>query len=291
MEIIAQIKDVSKQFGKIEALNSLSLEVKRGEAVALLGPNGAGKSTALSILVGLRQPSSGSVSLFGNPAGSAKAMSKIGVTPQVADFPDQITPREILQLAAAHFENPRPIDELINTFQLEKLANRQMRGFSGGERRKLALALSFIGNPKLIILDEPTSGLDAAGQKHFQQIAKDFVKQGGSLLLTSHYWQEIENIANRITMIDAGKTILSGVVSDIKAAVGLARISFSIKSPTKFVKENFQQQNNRYSMVSKDTDATIRQLVKQNELFTDLSIVPLALDEALEIYQKQNERN
>ena len=131
------------------------------------------------------------------------------------------------------------MDQLIETFGLTKLADRRIQGFSGGERRRVALALCFAGNPELVILDEPTTGLDAQGQKDFSIMANQFVADGGSLMLTSHYWLEIETIANHIVMIDNGITVMDGTIADIKSAFALNHISFSSDKPGAHIKKNF----------------------------------------------------
>lgn len=292
MEIVAKFNSVTKKFDEVTAVNSLSFELRKGESLALLGPNGAGKSTALTILQGLRQPDTGVAQLFGYPAGSKKAMEKVGVTPQATDFPTQVTPVELLELASTHFRNPRKISDVIEEFNLEGLASRQLRGFSGGEKRKVSLALCFVGNPELVILDEPTTGLDAQGQRYFQNIFRQFVNRGNSLILTSHYWQEIEHIADRIIMIDKGKTIMSGKISDIKSAVGLNSISFQCPNPNDFITETFTLSNKKWSTISNNADKIVTQLVNSGEKFSELNISPVPLDEALNIYRKnQVEQN
>jgi len=285
METVAKITSVTKKFGKVTALSDLTMEVKRGQAVALLGPNGAGKSTAISILQGLRKPTSGTAELFGYSAGSPQAMQKVGVTPQAADFPDQVTPRELLRLATSHFIEPHSIDYLIETFGLAKTIDRRIHGFSGGEKRRIALALCFAGNPELVILDEPTTGLDAKSQLEFQAIAQQFINKGGSMVLTSHYWPEIEGIADHITMIDEGNTVLTGAIADIKAAVGLSRIKLKSNNPGTFVTQNFIQHGAYWSCIADDSDITAKQLIKANEEFSELSITPIGLDEALDVYR------
>ncbi len=285
METVAKISSVTKQFGKITALKDLTMEVKRGQAVALLGPNGAGKSTAISILQGLRKPTSGTAQLFGHPAGSPQAMQKVGVTPQTADFPVQVTPRELLKLATSHFDEPHSIDYLIETFGLAKTIDRRIHGFSGGEKRRIALALCFAGNPDLVILDEPTTGLDAQSQLDFQVIAQQFIKNGGSMVLTSHYWPEIEGIADHITMIDAGKTVLTGAIADIKAAVGLSRIKLKSPNPGAFISANFIQQGSHWTNIADDSDTHIKQLISSGEQFSELTVMPIGLDEALDVYR------
>lgn len=285
MEVVARFNSITKHFGKVTALSSLSLEVRKGQAIALLGPNGAGKSTALSIIQGTRKPSSGTAQLFGLLPGSKDAMQQVGIMPQSIDFPTQVTPLELLEMAVAHYKNPRKIDDLIEEFNLDEIANRQIRGFSGGEKRRVALALCFAGSPKLVILDEPTTGLDAQGQKKFQLMAKQFVKEGGSIILTSHYWQEIEFIADSITMIDRGKTVMSGRIADIKSAVGLSNISFNCQNPSEFVTKSFKLIDGKWSAISDEADKIVVGLVKNNVKFSALNINPIALDEALEIYR------
>jgi len=287
MPIIASLSNVSKTFGNDQVLKDLSFTVKKGQSIALLGPNGAGKSTALSILLGLRQATSGTSEIFGGSSGSANAMKRVGVTPQAIDFPPLITPSEILDFTINHFENPHKKDYLIKTFGLEKLANRRMQGFSGGERRRVAIALCFAGNPELVVLDEPTSGLDAKGQREFQTIVRNFVKTGGSVILTSHYWQEIENISDHIIMIDKGKTVLSGDVVEIKTTVNINRVSFSCASPNKFTKDNFTLKNGEYTLTTSNSDDVILQLVNSGQKFSHLKITPRTLEEAIEIYRKE----
>jgi ABC-2 type transport system ATP-binding protein len=284
--IVAGFKNVSKKFGSVTALKNLSLEVKQGQAVALLGPNGAGKSTALSMLQGLRQPTSGTVQVFGEKPGTPAAMARIGVTPQATDFPPQVTPRELIQFTAAHFTDPRRSDQLIETFGLNKLADRRVQNFSGGELRRVALALCFAGNPELIILDEPTTGLDAQGQKDFSIIANQFVADGGSLMLTSHYWLEIESIANHIVMIDNGETVMDGTIADIKSAFGLNHISFNSDKPGPHTKKHFTKEHGSWGMLTNDSDTQIRDLINSGDPFSNLKVTPRDLEEAIAIYRQ-----
>lgn len=281
MAIVAKLVNVSKHFGNLHALDSLTLNVHKGQAIALLGPNGAGKSTALNILLGLRQPNSGKVELFGQTPGARTAMEKIGVTPQNTDFPPQLTPRELLEFATAHFPKPHTLDYLVETFRLASLASRRIAGFSGGERRRVALAMCFAGRPELVILDEPSAGLDTEGQKHFQDIANRYVADGGALILTSHYWAEIENIANHIVMIDKGKTVMDGTISRIKSAFGLSTISFRTCEPNRFVSDNFSLQNGVWSLNTGDADDMVRRLVNSGQDFSDLTITPNSLEQAI----------
>ncbi len=289
MQTIVSLNNISKAFGKSQVLKDLSFEVQKGQSIALLGPNGAGKSTALSIILGLRQASSGTVSLFSETPGSAKAMKHVGVTAQNIDFSPLITPSELLNFAISHYDKPHKKNYLIETFGLRDIANRRMQGFSGGERRRVAIALCFAGNPALVVLDEPTSGLDAKGQSEFQTIIKDYIKSGGSVILTSHYWQEIESISDHIIMIDKGKTILSGGIREIKTTVNVNKISFSCTNPNQFTKKYFLYNKGEYTTTTSDSDSLIIQLISSGQKFTNLKITPRTLEEAINIYRKKQE--
>ncbi|MCR9123656.1 MAG: ABC transporter ATP-binding protein [Phyllobacteriaceae bacterium] len=282
---------LGKRFGRIEALADLSLELSRGEALGLIGTNGAGKTTALTLLQGLRRADTGKAEIFGHPAGSVKARRHVGITPQNADFPEQMSAREVLTYAAAHFDRPKPVGELVAAFGLERLIDRRMDGFSGGELRRVALALAFVGNPALVFADEPTAGLDTGGQDMFKAYARAYVEGGGSLLLTSHHWDEIEHICDRIVMIDRGRLLLEGTLDDIRRKAGRNRISFTAPdgvSPPPWVNELFEQNAQRWSTVSADSDAVVKRLIADLPALQDVHIEPLDLKET--IAQLQMER-
>jgi ABC-2 type transport system ATP-binding protein len=282
---------LGKRFGRIEALADLSLELSRGEALGLIGTNGAGKTTALTLLQGLRRADTGKAEIFGHPTGSVAARRHVGITPQNADFPEQMSPREVLTYAAAHFERPKPVGELVAAFGLERLIDRRMDGFSGGELRRVALALAFVGNPDLVFADEPTAGLDTGGQDMFKAYARAYVEGGGSLLLTSHHWDEIEHICDRIVMIDRGRLLLEGTLDDIRRKAGRNRISFTVPdgvSPPPWVNELFERDAGRWSGVSAESDVLLRRLIADLPALQDIHIEPLDLKET--IAQLQMER-
>ena len=209
-EKAVEADEIGKRFGAVMAVDSLSISLEPGEALGLLGPNGAGKSTALAMLTGLRAPDTGEVRIFGHQPGSPKARARMGITPQAAGFPSQLTPRELLHYARARRGDRAGFDDIITAFELASLLDRRLAGSSGGEVRRMALALAFLGRPGLVFLDEPTAGLDIAAQGAFALTARAFVEKGGALILTSHYWNEIETVCDRITMIDKGRKVLAG---------------------------------------------------------------------------------
>ncbi|MGP1254155.1 MAG: ABC transporter ATP-binding protein [Kiloniellales bacterium] len=285
-----EAQGLCKCFGKVQALQDFSLTLRPGEALGLIGTNGAGKSTALKLLQGLRVPDRGSAQIFGQPVGSPSAKGHVGITPQKADFPEQMTPREMLSYAAAHFRTPKPMTELIQAFGLNRIVDRRMGGFSGGESRRVALALAFVGNPSLVFLDEPTSGLDTDGQDMFQTYARSYADAGGSLLLTSHHWDEIEQICDRIVMIDQGKQILEGALDDIRRRAGRSRISFAMAEDADapaWLTDEFTSQAGRWHAVTADSDTLVRRLIQDLPKCRDLQVTPLDLKETVAQLRKE----
>ena len=219
---------VTKNYGAVRAVSGLDLEIDAGEAVCLLGPNGAGKSTTLNLILGLTKPDKGSVRIFDRPPNSFFARNIIGYAAQDSDFPPHLTAGEILNLVRQHYQRAQPSDELIEIFGLGTLANRYTGGFSGGERRRLALALAFAGEARIVFLDEPTTGLDSAARNHFWSHARAFTESGGTLVLTTHHLSEIETVASRICLIDEGRIRLEGSVEQnqeqARSEAGLIRM-------------------------------------------------------------------
>lgn len=282
---------LSKRFGQVLAVQGLSLHLDPAEALGLLGPNGAGKSTALTLLMGLRAPDAGVVRIFGHRAGSAAARARMGVTPQTAGFPDQLTPREVLNYAAARRLGGASLDDVTSSFGLGPLIDRRMAGFSGGEVRRVALALAFLSRPGLVFLDEPSVGLDATAQEAFRATARAYVAQGGALILTSHHWDEIEAVCDRITIIDKGRQVLDGRLRDIRARMQGRQIGFSLPrdaSPPEWIKA--RRHGAGWRVESDDSDNCLRRMMAEGVAFSDLTVEPLAMKEIIaRIGQKECE--
>lgn len=280
-----QANGLSKRFGSIRALTDFSLTVPPGEALGLIGTNGAGKTTALKLLQGIRKPDAGQGWIFGQPIGSIAARAHVGITPQNADFPEQMTPREVLAYASAYYERPKPMSELIDAFGLAGLIDRHMGGFSGGESRRVALALAFVGNPRLVFADEPTAGLDTDGQDMFCTYARAYADAGGSLLLTSHHWDEIEQICDRIVMIDQGRQIIDGTLDAIRTRAGHNRVSFRLADASQlpaWANEHFELADGCWQAVATDSDVLVRRIIEElPAIIFDLKVVPLDLKETV----------
>lgn len=275
-------RGLAKRFGAVQAVSHIDLDLAPGEALGLLGPNGAGKSTTLSMLMGLRQPDAGQALIFGHAAGSVQARALTGATPQSTGFPDQLSPREILTYTAARYDTEPKIDDLIGQFGLEALVDRRIAGFSGGEMRRVALALAFVGKPKLVFLDEPTTGLDITAQEGFRAVARAYLEQGGALVLTSHHWDEIEAICDAIALIDQGETVLSGRIDAIRGRATVNRLSFALPpgaTPPAWMQACHDGQ--RWHVETSDSDAVLRRMVEDALPFEGLTLQPLELKDLI----------
>jgi ABC-2 type transport system ATP-binding protein len=213
--IAAALWAVSKRFGQTVALDCVDVAVEAGEIVALLGPNGAGKTTALSLLLGLRRPDSGRAEIFGVDPRRASARLAVGVTPQEDGFPPTLRVREIVEFVRAHFPFPAQTDELLERFDLTPVAGRQAGGLSGGERRRLSVALAFAGDPAVMFLDEPTAGLDVASRRAVWSELDRYCLDGGTVLLTTHHVEEAEHLATRIVVLAHGDVVAEGTSAQL----------------------------------------------------------------------------
>jgi ABC-2 type transport system ATP-binding protein len=207
---VIEFRRVEKRFRDRVALHPLDLTVERGELVALLGPNGAGKTTLVSLVVGLRRPSGGIVRLFGRDPRDWRARVRLGTTPQQMDFPPTIRGHEIIELARAHSVTSPPLAALAGRFGLDDLLRQQNGALSGGQRRRLALALAFANDPELVVLDEPTTGLDVESRRRAWDAIAAFAHTGGTVLLTTHSIEEAEALAHRVVILTRGEVVADG---------------------------------------------------------------------------------
>ncbi len=277
--IAARLDEVSKRFGRVQALAGASLAVEEGDVVALLGPNGAGKSTALAVLLGLRRPDAGAASLFGSDPRRPISRRTVGVAPQETAFPATLRVRELIELVRCHYERPLPPAELCRRFQVERLLARQVGGLSGGERRLVAVALAFAGDPRLVVLDEPTTGLDREARRAVWAAVGAHAELGGTILLTTHHLEEADALARRVVLIESGTIVAAGPVEEIKAAAGFTRIRFRALPGLEI--EGAERDGQFVRLLTRDAGKAVEALARAGVALVDLEVRPLSLEEAL----------
>ena len=277
----AELRGVAKAFGGRPALAGLDLVVPRGSLLALLGPNGAGKTTALSLLLGLRVPDRGNALLLGGSPRDETIRRRIGATPQVSAFPSGLKVREVVAFVAAHYPDPMPEARLYERFGLDRLAGRQVGGLSGGEQRRLGAALALVGNPEIVFLDEPSTGLDVEARRLLWDTVRSFHAAGGTVLLTTHYLEEAEALAERIAVIHRGRMVAEGTRRDITRRIALRRVRFraaAVPNVEPVARSAFEA--GVVTLFTPDADRVVRRLVETRVAFSELEVLPAGLEEA-----------
>jgi ABC-type multidrug transport system ATPase subunit len=284
-DAIATLKEARKSFGATLALDGLSLDVRRGELLAVLGPNGAGKSTAISLLLGLLRPDSGSVQVFGESPERVEARHQIGVMMQEVTLAPELRPRELIELTASYYPSPMTPDAAMALTQTASLAHRPYGKLSAGQKRQVQFALAVCGRPALLFLDEPTVGLDVQARETLWKTVRQLVADGCSIVLTTHYLEEAEALADRVIVLSKGRLIASGSVDDVRAIVARKRIRcFTSLTPGEISSwpavTSATFESGRIDIVTTDAEAIVRRLLDADERLRELEVQRAGLAEA-----------
>ncbi|WP_313661530.1 ABC transporter ATP-binding protein [Cellulosimicrobium cellulans] len=282
---VVAVDHVTRRFGTVVALDDVSLTVGAGELVGLLGPNGAGKSTLLSLVSGQRRPDAGTVRLLGGDPRDARSRAGLGLTPQETGLPATLKVREVVDFVAGHYPDPVPTAALLDQFGLTELAGRQTGAMSGGQKRRLAVALSLVGRPRVVLLDEPTTGLDVSARQALWDAIRAYHAGGGTVLLTSHYLEEVQALAQRVVVIDQGVVKADDSLDAILRRVSLRRVVVGSETGLAGrpgVVRSDRLGDGRQELYTPDADALVRELVTSGVDFHDLEIRGASLEEAFE---------
>jgi ABC-2 type transport system ATP-binding protein len=211
-ELAVEVRGLRKRYGDVTAVDGIDLGIRQGEVFGLLGPNGAGKSTTVEILQGNRDRDAGEVSVLGaDPATGTRAWrSRVGIVWQDESAPAELTVRETVRHFAGYYPRPRNPEEVIGLVGLEAKADSRIKALSGGQRRRLDVALGVIGGPDLLLLDEPTTGFDPAARRQFWSLIRTLADEGTTILLTTHYLEEAEALAHRLAIVEKGRIVAEG---------------------------------------------------------------------------------
>jgi ABC-2 type transport system ATP-binding protein len=225
--VAIQCRDLRKTYDdKVEAVRGVNLEIQAGECFGLLGPNGAGKTTTIEILEGLLEPTSGQVTILGHnwQSHSRELREWLGISLQETRLSEKLTVRETLALFASFYREPRSPQLVLEELQLGEKADTWVGKLSGGQRQRLAVATALVGNPKILFMDEPTTGLDPQSRRQLWDIVRAFQKNGGTVLLTTHYMDEAERLCDRLAIVDHGEVIAEGTPSSLIDRLGAHQV-------------------------------------------------------------------
>jgi len=223
-----------KRYGPVLAVDGLDLDVRAGECFGLLGPNGAGKTTTIEILEGLLEPDAGTVEVLGHrwADGARRLRERLGIQLQETRLEEKLTVEETVRLFRAFYREGRSVDEVVRFVELQAKRRSRVGRLSGGQRQRLAVACALVGRPDLLFLDEPTTGLDPQSRRQLWALLEVFRRDGGTILLTTHYMDEAEALCDRVAIVDRGRVIALGSPAELIASLGAAHvIEFALAEP------------------------------------------------------------
>jgi ABC-2 type transport system ATP-binding protein len=270
----------------VEALRGVDLAIRPGEVVAMLGPNGAGKTTSISLMLGLRQPTAGEVRLFGLPPTDRRARSRCGVMLQESGTTAVLTVAEIVDLFRAYYPAPLPVARTIAMAGLTEQAGARVGTLSGGQRQRLYFALAICGDPEILFLDEPTVGMDVEARRAFVASIQTLAAAGKTIVFTSHYLREAEELAGRIVVIDRGTVIADASPRELKARVPGKKITVIAGRPLSRADLDglpasvMSLDGDRASLLSNEPVAVLRELFRRGVDVVDLEVSGADLEEA-----------
>jgi ABC-2 type transport system ATP-binding protein len=286
LRAIGRLDCISKKFGSQLVLDDVTMEIRAGEVIALLGPNGAGKTTTVGMLTGRLAPDRGTVELFGLDPLRPAARARMGVMLQSAGLPDVLTVQELVTLQSGYYRRPREVAATIALAGLDGLEARRAGRLSGGQQRRLLYALAICGKPDLLVLDEPTTGLDHEARRRLWTTVRSDADAGAAILLTTHYLEEADALADRIIVIDGGRIIADDAPERIKAKVA----GSSIRCRTTLTDaallclpgvRSVGRNGAATTLLVADGAASVRALLGADPALSDLTITAASLEDAL----------
>jgi ABC-2 type transport system ATP-binding protein len=282
---LAVLRGASKLYGAVQALDQVDLDVHAGEVLAVLGANGAGKSTALGLLTGRLSADSGLVGLFGQDPRSPRARQRIGVMLQDGDLPDTLRVAEHVRLFSSYYASPRPLHETLAIAGVSDLAKRPYGALSGGQKRRVEFALAICGRPSLLFVDEPTVGLDVDARRNFWSVLRGLRDEGTAIVLTTHYLEEADALADRVVLLANGRVLADGSPAEIKARADgkwlRARTGVSEQQIAQWpgvvsasVREGHAE------VLSRDAESLLRRWLAADVGLSELEVRPMSLEDA-----------
>jgi len=283
--VLARLQGARKAYGKVVALEGVDLALHFGELLALLGPNGAGKTTAIALLLGLIRADAGQVSLFGMDPQRIQARRNIGVMLQNAALPATLRVGELIRLTSSYYPAPRTLHESAQLAGVGDLLRRPYAKLSGGQQRRVQFALALCGRPRLLFLDEPTVGMDIEARRKVWAAIRHLIAEGCSIVLTTHYLEEAEALADRVCVMARGKVVSEGSVDALRARVSLKRVRCMTRLEPSFVRQwpevvEADLDNGHLSISTDTAEALVRRLLDADAGLSALEVRAAGLSEA-----------
>jgi len=284
--LVARLQGVTHRYGSLVALDDVDLDIHAGEVLALLGANGAGKTTALGLLTGLLRPQQGRVELCGGDPRAAASRRALGVMLQEARLPETLRVGELVRQFSAAYPDPRAEAETLALAGLEGLEARPYGALSGGQQRRVQFALAICGRPRIVLVDEPTTGLDVEARRAFWAVLRGLRLEGAALVLTTHYLEEADALADRVVVMHAGRTVAEGTPMQLKARSGGTRVRCRSALGIDDVRtlpgvREAHREGDRLVLRCSDADAAIRELLRRDPALAELQVVPASLEDSL----------
>jgi ABC-2 type transport system ATP-binding protein len=284
-QTIARLHSVTRRYGQTTALDGLNLSLHPGEVVALLGPNGAGKTTAVRLLLGLIAPTSGTVRVMGRDPRDSDARTSIGAMLQVTRIPETLKVREHIDLFRSYYPRPLSTAEIVRVARLEGMEDKLFGKLSGGQKQRVLFGLALAGNPELVFLDEPTVGMDIESRRGLWEQIRQLAAQGKTVLLTTHYLEEADMLANRIVVINKGKIIAEGTPSQIKHRVTGRRIRCITRLEEEFLLTlpsvvSVERDREAIVVTAAAAERVVREMLLRDETLHSLEISAPGLEDA-----------
>ncbi len=284
---VVSFRRVSKSYGAVRAVCDLDLELSPGETVALLGPNGAGKSSALDLLLGLRTPDSGTVTLFGTTPQRAIEQGRVGAMLQSGGLMEGVKVRELVKLARDLHPRGHPLDQILAAADLTAIADRKVDKLSGGQEQRVRFALATAGGSDLLVLDEPTTGMDVTARQTFWAAMRRQANEGRTVLFATHYLEEADAIADRVILLHRGRVLADGTAAEIKSRAGARRVTFDLDEPAGPgaldglpALLSLEVSGRTVRIRSRDADATVHALYARGLYPRHLEVSGLGLEQA-----------
>lgn len=285
MANVLECSDLKVRFGRVRALDGVDLALPAGSVMGVLGPNGAGKTTLIRTVLGLARADAGSVAVFGAAPGSLDARVRIGTMMQVSGVPMHLRVRELLELFTSYYPRPMAVSRVLELAGVAELSERFYGKLSGGQQRRVQFALAICGDPELICLDEPTVGMDVAARRAFRAQIRELAGAGRTILLTTHYLEEADALADDIAVLARGRILARGAPDDIKGRVANRRIRCSTRMDNDRLRMlpgsvRVDRSGQRVEVLSVRPDETLRALLDADATASDIEVTGAGLEEA-----------